>query len=630
MKILTKIENFKLSTKLIILIVTIILIAILNFIYYNYQSLKLPANERLYVIDLSDSSEEYFGKTNSGINTNSENSTITWNQENKYIRNLIINYETKSDFDITLSGEFANNYGIFNNSETSKQCYSYVNRCGFAINNKTGTLNLTINKENVIIKSITVDNSLYFNYSTYIFWTICICSIMVIFMFSNLFFKKIHLLTFMLCISFGIMLVVTEHNMTSISMDDDTHYYVASGLKTSYSDADVSFHYYSTKFYNLQTKFERNDYRKYLNNVASKKTYDYTQSNNLFSTSKICYLPFAIILRITSNIGVDFTISFLLARLANLLIYSLAVMFAVKLMPTLKIFTMLIALLPQSVFLATNFSYDPTVTAFLLLAFAAFMKEYNNKTEKIDSKNIIIFILSALYGSFPKAIYSPIILLLLLLPKEKFQNKKQYKYFRLVVVGIFILSMATFALTLLTNISTAADTRGGDTSVLRQVKLILKCPASFIKTFWYGAILNTPYKLFSPATLGRLSYYGSMDDNTCYYLLIFALIFAFISEKKYTLILKKDKFFMSIIYFFIICSIWGSMYLAFTPVGYDVINGVQNRYFIPLILPICFCFSSSKLKNSINEKNAMIICSILSIISFSLLIYDIIVKVYCL
>ena len=48
----------------------------------------------------------------------------------------------------------------------------------------------------------------------------------------------------------------------------------------------------------------------------------------------------------------------------------------------------------------------------------------NKCYSKVDFKSMLTFIFAVLYGSFPKAVYIPFILLFLFVPKEKFKSKK--------------------------------------------------------------------------------------------------------------------------------------------------------------------------------------------------------------
>ena len=51
----------------------------------------------------------------------------------------------------------------------------------------------------------------------------------------------------------------------------------------------------------------------------------------------------------------------------------------------------------------------------------------------------------------------------------------------------------------------------------------------------------------------------------------------------------------------IMAMVWVAMYLAFTPVGSDHINGVQARYYIPLLPALYLCLCPDRLKISIGK-----------------------------
>lgn len=52
----------------------------------------------------------------------------------------------------------------------------------------------------------------------------------------------------------------------------------------------------------------------------------------------------------------------------------------------------------------------------------------------------------------------------------------------------------------------------------------------------------------------------------------------------------------------VIGMIWLAMYLAFTPVGAGEINGVQARYYLPLLLPVFLCICPEQLRISIKKE----------------------------
>lgn len=621
MKGFEKLKQMKFYQKIVILILVTIGIAIFNFFYYNYQILKINKNDRNYTV------KYHFANENQ-----KDLSQLFINLEGKYVKDLIINYDTKEDFSIHYTGEVANEYGIFKEYENEDKCFSYTNICGININQKVGILNLQIDKPLQSIE-ISINNTLTFNWITFAFWSILINLLLIILMFFKQFQEKLHVLSFLICISLGTILLLCTHNMTSTTLDDDSHYKMANILNKTNPNLSISDYYlenYISLFLVQDTKIEKEVFQKFLDENAKNYTEITFKYNNLLETNKLCYLPMALTLKITNLIGLPFTSCFFLARFVQLVFYSFLMAVAVKLMPNYKILTMVIAIIPQSLFLATNFSYDPTVTSCLTLAFAAFANEFMNKEKKLNLMNVLIFVLAGLFGIFPKAVFAPFILLMLLLPKEKFQSIKQKRAFKLIIIVIFLIGILTFILPILFNPNSSNDIRGGNVSVPQQIKLIISSPISFIKVFWENAVLDTANRLLSPSTFGLLSYYGGMESDTSYYLFILAIILAFFTENNAKSINKKEKIIMISIYLLIFCFIWGSMYLAFTPVGEAVINGVQSRYFIPFLLPLLYCFQTEKWSAKIENNNSVTIVTILCILSFALLIYKIIILDYCL
>ena len=57
--------------------------------------------------------------------------------------------------------------------------------------------------------------------------------------------------------------------------------------------------------------------------------------------------------------------------------------------------------------------------------------------------------------------------------------------------------------------------------------------------------------------------------------------------------------------------IWTSMYIFFTPVGFSGINGVQARYFVPLLIPLYLLFNTKYIQNNIPKRVYHVLCIML-------------------
>ena len=206
---------------------------------------------------------------------------------------------------------------------------------------------------------------------------------------------------------------------------------------------------------------------------------------------------------------------------------------------------------------------------------------------------------------FTKAIYAPLIMIFLLLPKEKFENIKKYKLFRIGIILITILLCATFVIPTVTNPSEISDTRGGDASEKRQIKSIIHSPISFVNSFTGNYYYNFSEKVLGKDTIYSFSYYDTEEKislSNGFALLIIMLLFFILTDNSKDEYLKpKEKIYIMFIILIIIAFIWGALYLSFTPVGDEIIKGVQGRYFIPLILPFAICFMTNKIINNIER-----------------------------
>ena len=131
--------------------------------------------------------------------------------------------------------------------------------------------------------------------------------------------------------------------------------------------------------------------------------------------SPVSYLPQAFSIFILKNLNFSPIFIFYGSRLFTLLVWIICIWFAIKITPVYKWLITLLALLPMSIFTNMSISADvvTNILAFLLIAY--FLKlAFGDK--KIDLKNLLILVgLSVLLAS-AKLVYSPIILLFMLIP----------------------------------------------------------------------------------------------------------------------------------------------------------------------------------------------------------------------
>jgi uncharacterized membrane protein len=233
-----------------------------------------------------------------------------------------------------------------------------------------------------------------------------------------------------------------------------------------------------------------------------------------------------------------------------------------------------------------------------------------------------------LYGTFTKAIYIPLILLFLLVPNDRFKSNKQAVIVKIGVSLLCLLMLYTFIFPTVSSSDVAGDSRGGDTSVSEQLKLIINYPLDYLVVLKNTALSLFSARTFSKDIFGNYAYMGKISDNL-YYLFFISLLFVAATDTQKEKLTKINKLLLLLLIIGIIILIWTALYLSYTPVGLNTINGVQARYFIPLLFPLIICFQSSKIKNNISDKVYNIL--VIAIPAFVLMVslYNVILINYC-
>ena len=308
---------------------------------------------------------------------------------------------------------------------------------------------------------------------------------------------------------------------------------------------------------------------------------------------KISYLPFSIGYKISNLLNLKFTTCIFISKFFNLLLYSILFYLAIKYAKYCKRIIFLIGLFPTNIFYASQFSCDPTITAGLTLATTMFMNIITD--DKLNKKYLIIFLLSVIWASLPKAIYCPLLLLLLFIPNNKFDNNKQAYMFKSLIIFITVLLLITFVIPAASG-SAGGDVRGGNTSVSGQLSFIIHNPLNYMKVLLSFAFHNLLKMFVGSSNFVSFAYLAPANKTRIfgYIYLLFFIYTVLTSEKpkynsKYNILIILE----IVAIWLLICT---ALYLSYTPVGESSINGVQSRYFIPIMLlsSILFIFNKNK------------------------------------
>ena len=528
-----------------------------------------------------------------------KDSYIVIKNKTGYINFLKLNYKSSNPF----------SWGIITNNGTVEKIYKSDSKNINTAIKKVGTKDSTIKikfYDDATISNISIDNDIHIYWER--FFSILFTSMLLISIIKkrSFFLANLDKLFLMSIICIGISFILLTPKAVYVSYDDQIHFknslniFQKDEYRLSYAeqlildDSSVK----DNKVYT--TILEKKEVYKYLNKIHKESKDRFINSNdkgNLYT--RFIYLPFTIGYRIADFINLSFTSCLFVAKLFNMLVYAFLMYLAIKLAKYGKKILFVFALFPSNLYLATHFSYDPGIIASLTLASVLFINIITS--DKINKRYLIGFMLLVIWACLPKAIYCPLLLLPLFISNKKYDSKKQAIMFKLMLVFITFLLLLTFVFPAVSG-SMAGDNRGGNTSVYEQLQFIMHRPINYVKTF----ALYTYYNL----TDYLLGLYSFVDmryilEDSIYFPLYFVLLLNWI----YTILTSKTPNLNKnnkVIIFLESAAIWiligTAFYLSFTPVGSGVILGVQNRYFLPILVLFSLLFIP---KNNKVEKDSI-------------------------
>lgn len=289
------------------------------------------------------------------------------------------------------------------------------------------------------------------------------------------------------------------------------------------------------------------------------------------------------------------------ARMACLITYLVLGYLLIKVLPKYKKSALAILLNPLSLFMGSIVNYDSFVIPCALLVIALSLRiKYDNKYN-FTFKHLIIYSILGYILLTVKVVYAPALLSLLLIPKDKFkfkENKKNNKLFSFaIILGIVI------GLVILSKLLGLFNEVGykGVTDASKQLDFILKNP------FTYAGILIknilSSYKIQVMRMIGSLGLLDTRMPPLAVIVSLLNMIYIFVVDACTSNIdIKwKDRLLYLICPIISVIGIYTAMYLLWTPVkngiGGNFIDGVQGRYFIPLLLFVPLLITNKFIKN---------------------------------
>jgi len=370
----------------------------------------------------------------------------------------------------------------------------------------------------------------------------------------------------------------------------------------------------------------------YLGSFFEQMSYGMTFNEWLsdMSVNSANYLISGLSVFLGSALGLSEAGKFLLDRAFSGILYLGVSFLAIRWAKRYKRILTFTALMPVSIFLGISYSYDITINAFSFLAFALMVNELITPEEKLTLKNAALITVSLVIASLPKAIYIPLLALMLLLPRAKFNCKKQHIAYKAGLILVIVMVFAAYALPMLSNPEVYTDSRGSGESSMTQLQYI------FSDFFGFIAML------FSNICDGFLGVHMASERNFLAYLkegstafqmitLMFT-VYVFASDNDASLAKPQlkplHKWGMGVISFGIVAMCYAIFYVTFSQTGGDSIRGVQFRYFLPLMPFFGAALQPRGLENRMKKENDYLAVLVFCLLTNVMMVWDSVLNIF--
>lgn len=323
------------------------------------------------------------------------------------------------------------------------------------------------------------------------------------------------------------------------------------------------------------------------------------------------YLPQAVGIALGRLLGLPMIALMYAGRLLNLLVWLCLIYIAIRTTPVLKWLFLLYALTPTSLFQSSSLSADSLTNALSILL-TAVVFHYAYDREEMTARLAVIFPL-ALAVSVSK-LYFVLVLLYLLVPVQKIGNRKRYwtSFLLLTILSaVSVLLWRYYANDIYVPLKPGI-------SPPDQLKYIFHNPTAYISVLWRTFLNSGIY--CAQTFVGKLGHYQQVLPVWLAAVQIVMLILVTsMDADEHVHISCKDKLILSSVVLAGALWVFTSQYLSWTPVGANVIEGLQGRYFIPIMLPFFMLFyhRRSGLRRYIQEFSWVIACYTVLSLSFS-------------
>lgn len=326
--------------------------------------------------------------------------------------------------------------------------------------------------------------------------------------------------------------------------------------------------------------------------------------------SPLPYIPAAVGILLSQGLNLSIGHTVLLARLFTLITVIAIVALAIRYLEPYKIkwLVVVMALFPKVIFQSSIISTDGLLNALTLLIFAIFIKILISK--RTTKSELVVLAVSSIILPLVKFNYIFISLIVLFIPYQKISmvlDRRKAIYYKILVVVIAVILSVAWVYSVRGSANSIRTMRGdgalSQVDAKKQVEYLFSNPLAGPK-----AVVKTVYtdeRGYADSIAGVLGWNYVQLPNVIIIGSFFLLVLSAAYARDEIVKMKRQILHVLALMVFAILSIFGILYLTFTPVGLSTVDGVQGRYFTPFVPFIASALVAMiPLTLKINEKTA--------------------------
>lgn len=273
---------------------------------------------------------------------------------------------------------------------------------------------------------------------------------------------------------------------------------------------------------------------------------------------------------------------FYAARVMNWLCIVVVLWWGIRRIPKGKWTFLFLALLPVNLQEMISVSADGMATA-IVFALTAFVLYARETKQKFTWKDYAVMALLSVGLVCWKVFYTPMVLLMLLIPQDCFGSKKKGTLAKTGnIVGAFLL-VALWGIICYLGIFHGAD-EGIEGSTASMIQYLLQYPMDFVVRLGLTFIRYAPS--YIAGIFGTNFSWHNIIPGNGYWFSSFLLCLMIVTAEKMPGISGQTRISMVAASISCILVIFLMLYVWWTPMDSPMISGFQGRYLLPLTLPV--------------------------------------------